>query len=48
MNNAKKFMKKAYDILDRKPIVFILALSFLLNCFIEIMGRRSFNDFLFI
>lgn len=39
-------MKKAYDILDRKPIVFILALSFLLNCFIEIMGRRSFNDFL--
>lgn len=46
MSKAKALMKKTYDILDRRPIVFILALSIFLNFFIEIMGRRSFSDFL--
>lgn len=46
MIKVKAVTKRIYDALDEKPMAFILAVSVFLNCFIEIMGRRSFSDFL--
>lgn len=46
MIKAKKLTGRMFEYLDRRPVVFILFLSVLINCFIEILGRRSISDFL--
>ena len=37
----KRFFQKLHKSLDKRPAIFMIILSCTLNCFIELMGRRS-------